>query len=594
MIEQATAVPPRRAIQTLASRLAAALGGERAETGAAISWTGPAGFPEDRPWSEATIQALSGLMQVHGRDAGRPRRLGLDVASVAAGVLAAQGVLAAEIGRLRGRPVPTVRTSVLQAALVIQSHYFVVATGLGDAVPGPGLPAPGPPFRSADGHWFEIETLDPDAWKAFWERLGAGGAPLGRAWTIFRWRYERAACSLPAELHEATARRRLADLEHLAAETGVSLMALRTHADLLADPRLASSRPRVTPVAPDGGGENATATAAAAPAAATGTGLPLEGVRVVEATSRIQGPMAGMLLRMLGASVVRVKPPEGDYGRAALCLHRQKDEVVLDLATPGDRDGLADLVAGADVFLHNWRPGKAAEWGLDVDDLVGRRPGLVHATSSGWGDGPGAPRALGTDFLVQAHTGLGQGLNPHDEPPFPSRVILGDLFGALVGTEAVLTGLHRRLRHGGAWAVRSSLLAGAMALQADVLEPRAGGDAGGRVDGRPRWGPLDRPLLTAEGWLVLGLDDDPAFRRLCRVVDVDPDAASRAATEARLVARLGEGGAAGWEPRLAAAGVPCAVAPDDLAAVPADPRMAALFEPVGTGGLAPRSPWSFA
>ena len=137
---------PQLASDTCVRRLRAIGAAEALDTtDCRLSWHGPAGLDRGRPASEATVQALSGLMHVNGRDQGAPRRLGLEVASVAAGLLAAQGVLAAEVCRSRGRPVPTVETSVLQAGLVLLSHYFVVATGLGDAVPGPPLPAPGPP-----------------------------------------------------------------------------------------------------------------------------------------------------------------------------------------------------------------------------------------------------------------------------------------------------------------------------------------------------------------------------------------------------------------------------------------------------------------
>src|SRR5439155_19481455 len=153
---------PQLAIDTCARRLGFLLDGlgPRHQADRRISWHGPARFSPDRPGSEACIQAICGLMEVNGRDRGVPRRLGLEVASVAAGLLAAQGTMAADIAGLRGQPVPVMHTSVLQAGLLLLSHYFVVATGLGDAVPGPPLPAPGPPFRSADGRSFEIETLD--------------------------------------------------------------------------------------------------------------------------------------------------------------------------------------------------------------------------------------------------------------------------------------------------------------------------------------------------------------------------------------------------------------------------------------------------
>ena len=136
---------------------------------------------------------------------------------------------------MRDRPAGVSQTSVLQAGMLLMSNYFVVATELGDAIPGGALPAPGPPFRSGDGAWFEIDTFDPDGWRDFWRRLGAAEADLGRAWTVFQWRYERATCSLPHGLHEATARHSLAELRRVAAEARVSLTTLREYDDVLAD-----------------------------------------------------------------------------------------------------------------------------------------------------------------------------------------------------------------------------------------------------------------------------------------------------------------------------------------------------------------------
>ena len=578
---------PQLAVDTCGRRLRP-LGGVGPSIGAeaSISWYGPARVPRSWPGSEAVVQAVTGLMEVNGRDRGRPRRFGIEVASVAAGILAAHGAVAAAIGRRRGHRTTEVHTSVLQAGLLLLSNYFVVATALGDAIPGAALPAPGPPFRSADGTWFEIDTFDPDAWKAFWGGLGAAGPDLGRAWTVFQWRYERATCSLPPGLHEASARHSLDELRRVAAGTGISLVAVRPYADVLADGLESAAHPAVHPIRGP----------AAAPRSTQATGgddLPLAGIRVVEATSRIQGPLAGMLLRMLGADVVRVQPPDGDYGRAALCLHRQKETVALDLAAPAGRAGLVELVADADVFLHNWRPGKAAEWGLDVDDLTAGRPGLVYAHTSGWGDRAEAPRVMGTDFLVQAATAMGHGLHPEDEPPFPSRVVLCDLFGGLLGAEGVLAALYRREEEGGGWEVRSSLLAGAMALQAHVLDAMAADKEEGRREGRPVWGVLDRPIVTADGTLVVTVEDDDAFRRLCQVCEVDPAGAPRAGTEERLAACLATGPGAGWAELLPRAGIPAAVVAEHVATVPADPRVSDLFEPVGIGGLAPRSPWSF-
>jgi crotonobetainyl-CoA:carnitine CoA-transferase CaiB-like acyl-CoA transferase len=199
---------------------------------------------------------------------------------------------------------------------------------------------------------------------------------------------------------------------------------------------------------------------------------------------------------------------------------------------------------------------------------------------------------VGTDFLVQAFSGLGDGLSPEGEPSRPSRMVLCDLFGGLVAAEGILAALFRREEAGGAWEVRSSLLAGAMSLQAHVLDDLRRGKEVGRRCGRPVWGPLDRPLPTGRGSLVVSAEDDEAFGRLCGVVGLDPTAAARTATEAAVAARLLDGAASEWEERLTGVGVAAAVVCEDLPALPGDPRLAALFEPVATG-FAPRSPWQF-
>ncbi|MGI8622559.1 MAG: CoA transferase, partial [Solirubrobacteraceae bacterium] len=267
---------PALALQTCARRLAP-LGGRPADGPADggltldwdgsglevdLSWYGPADMGE-RPGSEAAVQAMSGLMAVHGRDAGGPRRIGLEVASVTAGILAAQAVLAATVGRARGIPVDRVRTWALGAGLRLISHRGAAATTGSAWVPvGPG-PAPGPPFRSADGHWFEIETLDASAWRAFWERLGARDADLQWAWRLFRPRYFRGTCTLPPGLHEATDTHSLADVAAAADACGVSLSRVRSYDDVLREPGFSAGHPVARALPPPPG-----AAAAAGPAAA--------------------------------------------------------------------------------------------------------------------------------------------------------------------------------------------------------------------------------------------------------------------------------------------------------------------------------------
>lgn len=561
-----------------------------------VDWHGPAALG-GRAASEGTVQAMSGLMLVHGRDAGGPRRLGLELASVTAGILAAQAGLAALVGQARGGAVDRVETSVLEAALLHVSHRLAAATAGGEWVPVPAGPAPGPPFRSSDGHWLEIETLDASVWREFWTRIGAGDADLQRAWRLFRPRYFRGTCTLPPGLHEAMRARSLADLEAAAGDCGVSLIPVRTYDQVRVDPGFSAGYPEVAEVE--------TRVPERLPSLPEQSALPLAGIRVIEASSRLQGPLAGRLLQLLGAHVVRIEPPGGDLSRSIppavgdagsffLAFNRGKEFVELDLARDPDRARLRELAAGADVFLHNLRPDKAAEWGVDSAGLRDVNPALVHVQGSGWGMPPAVTGLVGTDFMVQAYAGVAAGISPAGRPPLPSRALLTDYMGALSTAEAALFGLYRRARDGLGQTAGGSLLAGGMALQAHVLDGLETGRENGRRDGRPVWSRLDEPLATADGLLALSAPSEDVLHRLCAACGVEPVAGeARACVEARISERLAAQLTGDWEERLAAEGIPCAAVCIDLARLPADPRFAGLFEPLGDTAWAPVSPWRF-
>lgn len=564
-----------------------------------ISWYGQPS-PDDEAGSEAVVQALCGLMQVHGLEAGRPRRLGLEVCSVAAGVLAANAVLAALIGRARGGTVSSAATSVLQAGLLATSQYIARAgcsEAWGDWVPVPRGSAPGPPFGTVDKRWFEVEILDPSRWKDFWSALGVDRAVLSAGWTLFTARYSTGVGSLPPGFHEATARYTLGQVAEVADSVGVSLAAVRSYREVLVEP---GPGPVEHPLWEGSADEVAySADTSARPP----VHLPLEGVVVVEATSRLQGPLAGLLLRLLGARVIRVEPPGGDMerivapsaGRAGaffLCVNRGKESVELDLNSEAGRIQLCELVASADVFLHNWRPGKAADWGLRWEDLVSWNPQLVYCRASGWGAATPSCPAVATEFLVQAYAALGEGLHPEDEPGLPSRVLLVDFMGGLLACEGILWGLLRRHETGRGVSVESSLLAGAMALQAHVLTMLASGEEAGRKRGRPIWGPLDRPIRALDGWLTVTACERNTVRRLAELCGASPDGGP--AHDARMIIeRFPEYPAEEWERRLQATGIPCARVRTDLGRLAADPVLASLLEPLGTVSAVPRSPWTF-
>ncbi|MFF6957307.1 CoA transferase [Streptomyces sp. NPDC008317] len=423
-----------------------------------VSWAGPVDLPLT---SEADVQAACGLTQVHGRRYGAPTPLGVDYASCVAGALAATGTLAAlaagpadDGGEIR------VTTSVAQAALLSVGQYLAAATAADD---WPERHAPGgPPFAAADGVRFELETLDPEAWRGFWSALGVDRADAARGWLPFQQRYATAVCPLPPALHEAVARLPFPELGRLADAIGVDLTPVAAGPPPWAD---GDERPwRLRPTGPP-----------AAPQAAPGTGAPLDGVTVVEVCRRVQGPLAGHLLRLLGARVVRVEPPGGDPMRGMppmaggtsarfTALNDGKETVEADLTTASGRAAVRELLAGAEVFLHSLAPGKDRRSGLDADTLTAHRPGLVHAAASGWGDARGSRPPVGTDFPVQAWTGLAALVTPPGLPPTPSLLTLTDVLGGVICAEGAVAGLLAARRTGRGQAVTSSLLSAARLL----------------------------------------------------------------------------------------------------------------------------------
>jgi CoA:oxalate CoA-transferase len=545
--------------------------------------------PTTSAGGELAVQALSGLMAVHGRQRGQPAPAGIEVCSVAAGVLAAQGLLAAEIGRCRGLAIRGVETTVLHGALVLLRHHLAIAMS-DEPLPLRLFEAGGePPFRTADGARVEIEVLRADAWARFWQALGADPEAVRRGWQPYLFKHSTAACPLPAGLGEAAARHPLSALLAAAEASGAAVRPVRSYDEVLRD----------------AGGAQAPWTFAASPAPAgnggraplSGDEPPLSGLRVVEATTRVQGPLAGLLLRMLGAEVTRVELPGGDPGRGFppfvagrgavfLAYNAGKRPLEVDYHSEGGLRLLRERVDGADVFLHNWRPGRAEELGLGYQDLARRSPGLVVCHASGWG--PGDPGDVATDYLVQARCGLADGLTPEGEAPRPTRLTLADAMGGLVACEGILAALLHRQRTGRGARVDTSLASAAHATQAHVVEAMRAGREVGRRRGRPVPCPLDAPLPTADGSLVVAIEDEAGRRRLAEVCGVpggDLAPAVAAAFRRRPTAE--------WERLLREAGVCAAAVRTDLGTLPRDPLTRGALEPAGGDCWLPAAPWRF-
>jgi crotonobetainyl-CoA:carnitine CoA-transferase CaiB-like acyl-CoA transferase len=194
---------------------------------------------------------------------------------------------------------------------------------------------------------------------------------------------------------------------------------------------------------------------------------PLTGIRVIEIGSYTTAPLCARQLAALGADVVKVEPPIGDPARVLPpFLGRQgyfftmnnsdKRAVTLDLRTSEGKTALRDLLACADVFVDNLKPGSLSRLGFGRDDLARLNPRLIHCSVSGFGaDSPLADRP-GMDTTIQGMAGI-MYLTRSGDTPFKTGVSIADLTGAQLALAAILASLAYRERVGKGLAIDLSM-----------------------------------------------------------------------------------------------------------------------------------------
>ncbi len=343
---------------------------------------------------------------------------------------------------------------------------------------------------------------------------------------------------------------------------------------------------------------------------------PLAGIVVADLTRVLAGPFATMVLRDLGAQIVKIEPPQGDDARSFgpflpdgassyfVSLNCGKRSIALDLKTEAGREVFADLLRSADVLIESFRPGVLARLGFDEERIRALNDRLIYVTSSGFGyTGPDAGKPA-YDMIIQARSGLLSITGTESGETVRAGTSVADLVSGLYGVIGVLAGLLRRERGGGAGGRGArvdiamldsvvSILENALArYQATGIEPAPLGSR------HPSITPFET-FRTADGRIVIAAGNDRLFRRLCDVLGApelasDPRFAGNAertehrdALKAALEAALARRGAAGWLRALEAAGVPASPVAG-VADVAADPQVAArnmLVEAAGAGGF---------
>lgn len=333
---------------------------------------------------------------------------------------------------------------------------------------------------------------------------------------------------------------------------------------------------------------------------------PLRGIRVLDLSRVLAGPLATMTLGDLGADVIKVERPDGgddtrqwgppfsgDDAAYFLSLNRNKRSVALDLKAPEGVESVRWLAAGSDVLIENFRPGLMDELGLGLEGLRAEHARLITCSLTAFGeDAPDIAARPGYDIIVQALCGLMSITGEPDGPPTKSGVALLDVVTGLYAAVGILAALQERERTGRGRHVSVSLFDASVAAMVNQAAnhliggqvPRAMGSQHPNIVPYQVFRASDRPFILAGG-------NDRLFARVCEVAGRPAWARDdrfrtnelRVTNRDALVTLLADvfaGGTADtWLEALERAGVPCAPirAMDEVFA---SPEGAAMVETV--------------
>lgn len=258
---------------------------------------------------------------------------------------------------------------------------------------------------------------------------------------------------------------------------------------------------------------------------------PLAGTRVIDLTSNIAAPFASAVLADLGADVVHVEPPSGDdarrmsprVGTGSAYFHvvnRNKTGERRDLRTDEDLRYVKELIASADVFVTNLRPGKLERMGLDSPTLLAVHPRLIHASLSAYGAGGPERDRAGYDAVLQARTGIASVTGEPDGEPVRAGVSVLDVGAGTWLALGVLAALVRRDATGAGGTVTTSLFeTGVHWVAYHVAAADLTGAASQRHgSGHPAFAPYGI-FPTGSGEVCLGIGSDALFVRMCQALD---------------------------------------------------------------------------
>jgi succinate---hydroxymethylglutarate CoA-transferase len=310
---------------------------------------------------------------------------------------------------------------------------------------------------------------------------------------------------------------------------------------------------------------------------------PLAGIRVLDLTRILAGPLCTMMLGDMGADVIKVEPPEtGDDTRTwgppflagdavyFLGVNRNKRSLTLNMAVPAGQKILAGLIEKADVLIDNFKLGTLEKWGFTDAWFKRQAPRLVRCSITGYGSSGPKAALPGYDFILQAESGLMSICGEPEGKPTKYGVAIVDVCTGMLASNSILAALNARERTGKGQKVELSLYETSLAMLVNVAASylAAGRNAGRFGNGHPSIVPYTS-YQTADAMIALGVGSERQFARLADVLG-HPEwakdarfASNRARVENRAVIdsliseALSHDKADAWLAKLKAAGIPC-------------------------------------
>ncbi|HEY4375236.1 MAG TPA: CoA transferase [Burkholderiales bacterium] len=261
----------------------------------------------------------------------------------------------------------------------------------------------------------------------------------------------------------------------------------------------------------------------------------LSGIKVIDISHVIAGPLASHYLTQLGASVLKIenprggdvmrgrKPGQGDTHPGFGAFNHGKHSLAIDLKDARGRDLMLKLAAGADVFIENFRPGVIERLGLGYEAVKAVNPDIIYCSLSGYGQSGEWSGRGAYDHVIQALTGMMMMAGEEGDAPIKVGFPVVDVATGMVGAMSILSALYRREKGGGGQRIDASMAQAALQL----MYPQAStylstGEAPARIGNRGFSGsPGADTYQCADGWLSIAANIPEHFRLLCGVLDLE-------------------------------------------------------------------------